>query len=111
MKVNKKKGTCVHNITEIFDLTLGSGIQANRFAEILDREIKKCKEIGFEVEIKMFEDTKDLDYSTIAKEIIRSGKDRNINGIILQLPLPLHLEPYKLQILNKIPKFKPQRFF
>lgn len=72
----------------------------------IKNKIKKCEEIGFEVEIKMFEDTKDLDYSTIAKEIIRSGKDRNINGIILQLPLPLHLEPYKLQILNKIPKFK-----
>ena len=46
MKVNKKKGTCVHDITDIFALTTDSGIHASMFVDMLGREVKKCKDKG-----------------------------------------------------------------
>ena len=46
MRVNKKNGTCVHDVTDVFNLTSDNGFPAGKFMELLNREIERCKEKG-----------------------------------------------------------------
>ena len=63
-------------------------------------KIKVCKYIGLESELKKFDEN--VKFETIIDEIEISNSDKNIHGIIVQLPIPLQLEPYKTDILSKV---------
>ena len=57
-------------------------------------KLKKCSEIGINGNlIKQSKDVKDQDISML---IDRLNKDKNVDGIILQLPIPIHLNDRKL---------------
>ena len=57
-------------------------------------KLKKCSEIGINGNlIKQSKDVKDQDISML---IDRLNKDKNVDGIILQLPIPIHLNSRKL---------------
>ena len=57
-------------------------------------KLKKCSEIGINGNlIKQSKDVKDQDISML---IDRLNKDKNVDGIILQLPIPSHLNDRKL---------------
>ena len=57
-------------------------------------KLKKCSEIGINGNlIKQSKDVKDQDISML---IDRLNKDENVDGIILQLPIPSHLNDRKL---------------
>ena len=60
----------------------------------VQNKLKKCSEIGINGNlIKQSKDVKDQDISML---IDRLNKDKNVDGIILQLPIPSHLNDRKL---------------
>ena len=60
----------------------------------VQNKLKKCSEIGINGNlIKQSKDVKDQDISML---IDRLNKDENVDGIILQLPIPSHLNDRKL---------------
>jgi 5,10-methylene-tetrahydrofolate dehydrogenase/methenyl tetrahydrofolate cyclohydrolase len=64
----------------------------------IKNKLKLCNSIGIEGELKLFKD--DVSKEVLLEEIENSNNDININGIIIQLPLPKHLE--KTEIVSKI---------
>ena len=60
----------------------------------VQNKLKKCSEIGINGNlIKQSKDVKDQDILIL---IERLNKDKNVDGIILQLPIPIHLNSRKL---------------
>lgn len=61
---------------------------------------KICLELG----IKSFEVSlpKDITKEELLSEIEKLNNDNDVNGILLQLPLPDHLKQYELEMLSKI---------
>jgi len=63
---------------------------------------KKAEEIGISVEVFNFKDN--VSFKTLGKEISKLAGDKNIHGIVVQLPLPEHLN--SSEILSLIPRDK-----
>lgn len=59
---------------------------------------KNCAEIGFESTLKRFPDT--ISEEELLKEIELLNDDDNIDGVLVQLPLPKHISDEK--VINKI---------
>lgn len=59
---------------------------------------KNCAEIGFESTLKRFPDT--ISEEELLKEIELLNNDDNIDGVLVQLPLPKHISDEK--VINKI---------
>jgi 5,10-methylene-tetrahydrofolate dehydrogenase/methenyl tetrahydrofolate cyclohydrolase len=64
----------------------------------IEKKIQLCKDIGIEGDLKSYPD--DVDKSELLEEIVISNKDQKVHGIIVQLPLPNHLD--KTEILSSI---------
>ena len=60
---------------------------------------KKCLEIGIDVEVFYFEDPKKTE---VLKKIKDLNKDKEFNGVMVQLPLPENLKPNTQEILDII---------
>ena len=67
----------------------------------VQNKLKKCSEIGINGNlIKQSKDVKDQDISIL---IDRLNKDKNVDGIILQLPIPAHLNDRKhIETINPL---------
>ena len=57
-------------------------------------KLKKCSEIG--INGNLIKQSKDVEDQDISMLIDRLNKDKNVDGIILQLPIPAHLNDRKL---------------
>ena len=66
------------------------------------KKVKKCIDLGIEVELKEYKE--DVTNEQIIKDIEKFNKDKNVNGIIVELPLYNHLEDD--MILNTIDENK-----
>lgn len=55
---------------------------------------RACALIGFESETLSFEET--ITEQALLKEIERLNKDKTVDGILVQLPLPAHLNPERI---------------
>ena len=60
---------------------------------------KKCLEIGIDVEVFYFEDPKKTE---VLKKIKDLNKDKEFNGVMVQLPLPENLKTDTQEILDTI---------
>ncbi|MGL4617291.1 MAG: dihydrofolate reductase [Mycoplasmoidaceae bacterium] len=67
----------------------------------INNKVKLAKEIGIKTKVKKF-DNVTTDY--LLKYIDKCNKDKSINGILVQLPLPKNIDANK--ILNKIDSLK-----
>ena len=65
---------------------------------------KKCQELGIEINVYQLDDISI--YFSIITLIDSLNKNKNIHGIMVQLPLPEHLKPYQRQIIDTIDPFK-----
>lgn len=63
-------------------------------------KIRCCSSIGWKSTYIQLNN--DVSLYELLSIIQLSNEDNEINGIIIQLPLPIQLEPYKLEILNTI---------
>lgn len=61
---------------------------------------KTCKEVGVEFESIILPN--DVSYECLYNTILNCNKDISVTGIILQLPIPKHLEPYKKILIDAI---------
>jgi methylenetetrahydrofolate dehydrogenase (NADP+) / methenyltetrahydrofolate cyclohydrolase len=52
-------------------------------------KVKTCHELGFESTLLRFES--DITEQALLREVMRLNDDKNINGILVQLPLPKHI--------------------
>lgn len=61
-------------------------------------KVKACEECGFESSLIRFESTDDapLPEETLLKEIERLNADPNVDGFIVQLPLPRHIDEQRV---------------
>lgn len=66
------------------------------------KKIRKCIDLKIEVELKEYDS--DVKEDTIIKDIEKFNKDKEVNGIIVELPLYNHLDDDK--ILNSISEEK-----
>ena len=64
----------------------------------IKKKIEACKNVGFE--IKIYNLDQNINYEYICKLISDLNNDNNVNGIIIQLPIPKHLN--EDEILSKI---------
>lgn len=67
-------------------------------------KLKTAEEVGIECEhIKL---PTEVGYDTVEKTIIKYGLDNDCTGLMIQLPLPKHLQKYQQQLLDCISFFK-----
>lgn len=57
-------------------------------------KVKACKECGFKSTLLRFEDT--ITQQELLKEVDRLNNDADVDGFILQLPLPAHIDEQKV---------------
>lgn len=70
----------------------------------VSNKIKQCENLGWKCEWKQL--NSNINIEELELEIVKSNNNTSINGIIIQLPLPIHLEPYKLKILSIVNPLK-----
>ena len=66
----------------------------------VENKIKKCRAIGMASELKIFPET--IKKEELLEEIEKSNSDKDVHGIIIQLPLPDNLVPNRTEILSKV---------
>lgn len=67
----------------------------------INNKISKAKEIGIDTELIQFEDS--INTSDLVREIKKLNEDKKTSGIIVQLPLPAHINKYEiLSAINPI---------
>ncbi len=59
----------------------------------VNSKMKRCEEIGFEAKLCTFDDT--ISQQDLQNEIVRAAENKNVNGIMVQLPLPKHIDENK----------------
>lgn len=78
----------------------------------VNSKIKGCSELGFESFAHFLpEDTKEEELLNVIEEL---NKDENVNGILVQLPLPKHIDEKKvidkISLEKDVDGFKPENF-
>ena len=68
----------------------------------VNAKVKACEEIGFESTLIRFEES--VTEETLLNKVIALNEDNEIDGFILQLPLPAHID--ELKITQAIDPFK-----
>ncbi len=63
-------------------------------------KVKTCESVGIDCEVLEF--PSDISYKELESNILSHSLDDNVDGVILQLPLPDHLKPYQNQLINTI---------
>lgn len=96
-------------LTTLVKTLTGKGLRAPHLAAVLvghdggsetyvAAKVKDCEEIGFGSTLKRFPST--IQETELLEEIQRLNDDPEIDGIIVQLPLPKHISPEK--VINTI---------
>ena len=68
----------------------------------IKKKMEACERVGIKIKLEKFNDK--IEESFLLEEIERNNKDKNVNGIIVQLPLPKNLNEER--ILNAIDYYK-----
>ena len=65
----------------------------------VSNKIRKCEEVG--IESKIIHLQEDVEQESVEKIILDLNKDENVTGVLLQLPIPKHLdEDYLTNLIN-----------
>ncbi|MDD3000744.1 MAG: bifunctional 5,10-methylenetetrahydrofolate dehydrogenase/5,10-methenyltetrahydrofolate cyclohydrolase [Candidatus Riflebacteria bacterium] len=78
---------------------VGDNVFSKRY---VDLKMKACQEVGFEVEIINF--SANVSEDALLETIVKLNSDSDVNGILVQMPLPEHINEYKIK--NAIDKDK-----
>ena len=96
---NKWKNECRGTHARLAIVQVGDNPASNAY---IKGKIRDCEEVGFSFSLHRFsEDVTEEDLETC---IARLNSDVNVNGIIVQLPLPVHLNADKIVNLVAIEK-------
>ena len=64
----------------------------------VNAKVKACEEVGFKSTLLHYDDISELD---LLKKIEEINNDKNIDGLIVQLPLPKHIDENKITLAVK----------
>ena len=64
----------------------------------VNAKVKACEEVGFKSTLLHYDDISELD---LLKKIDEINNDKNIDGLIVQLPLPKHIDENKITLAVK----------
>ena len=64
----------------------------------VNAKVKACEEVGFKSTLLQYDDISELD---LLKKIEEINNDKNIDGLIVQLPLPKHIDENKITLAVK----------
>lgn len=67
-------------------------------------KVKTAESVGIEAEVIKCDTL--IDYETLKDTILSVSRDNSVTGVILQLPLPDHLQKYERELLDCIPPDK-----
>ena len=98
---NKLAATLRQQIKEKVVSVVAAGHKAPGLAVILvgsdpasevyvGKKVKACEEVGFQSQMIRFEAT--ISQNELLREVARLNEDDSVNGILVQLPLPSHLD-------------------
>ena len=68
----------------------------------VNAKVKACEEVGFKSTLLHYDDISELD---LLKKIEEINNDKNIDGLIVQLPLPKHIDENKITLAVKPDKY------
>ena len=83
-------------LPKVIDIIIGNDFSSLMYSKM---KKKKIEELGFIFELKHFDK---IDIKNLLSFIEKCNKDNNINGIMIQLPLPNNLKKYERLILDSI---------
>ena len=64
----------------------------------VNAKVKACEEVGFKSTLLQYDDISEID---LLKKIEEINNDKNIDGLIVQLPLPKHIDENKITLAVK----------
>lgn len=76
-------------------ILIGDNPESRKYVEL---KKKTCLKIGVDFNLREYD--KNVTEKEIIEELVKLNNDKSIHGIIIQLPLPKHLD--EVNILNKI---------
>lgn len=82
-------------------IQVGDDPASNRYVK---GKLKDCEEVGIRTEL--YKLPEDIDNNTLRNKIINLNMNENVDGIILQLPLPDHLKKYENELTDLIDRNK-----
>lgn len=72
----------------------------------IENKIKTCKEVGIECEVLRVKNDEECTFENIREILSLLAKNKKVAGIMLQLPLPKHLQTHQQELLDTIPFYK-----
>ncbi len=84
-----------HTRPKLAIILVGDDVASNLYVQ---NKIKAAKKVGINADLRRFND--DISQSKLLKEIDAINKDQEISGLIVQMPLPAHID--KSAIIKKI---------
>ena len=88
VEILKSKYNTIPNVTTI---KIGNDPSSNLYLRLRD---KACDEVG--IKPNRFEFPETVSEKEVLDSITKLNNDKNVHGILIQLPLPLHISPDKL---------------
>ncbi len=80
---------------KLVDIVIGNDPVTESYVNI---KAKRAEEVGIEFEVKKFDES--VEEPTLLSAIEETQKEKNLCGLIIQLPIPAHLDKYK--VINAI---------
>lgn len=99
IKELKERLEMVDKIPKLAIIQVEGDPASNKYVQ---NKIKRCTEVGIPVELYFFES--DVESHALEEKIAELNSDENVTGILLQLPLPKHLDSDFL--INQICPYK-----
>ena len=104
VKERKAQGKKIPHLVAILVGNVGASLS------YVNAKVKACEEIGFESTLIRFEES--VTEETLINKVIALNEDNNIDGFIVQLPLPAHIDELKItqaiDPLKDVDGFHPQ---
>jgi methylenetetrahydrofolate dehydrogenase (NADP+)/methenyltetrahydrofolate cyclohydrolase len=99
IKELKERVAKADRVPKLAIIQVGDNPASNKY---VGNKIKRCHEVGIDVEHISY--TEDVDHMTMVTKIYQLNNDDSVTGILVQLPLPEHLDTKYL--LNQICPYK-----
>jgi methylenetetrahydrofolate dehydrogenase (NADP+)/methenyltetrahydrofolate cyclohydrolase len=104
VKERKAQGKKIPHLVAILVGNVGASLS------YVNAKVKACEEIGFESTLIRFEES--VTEETLINKVIALNEDNDIDGFIVQLPLPAHIDELKItqaiDPLKDVDGFHPQ---
>jgi methylenetetrahydrofolate dehydrogenase (NADP+)/methenyltetrahydrofolate cyclohydrolase len=90
-----------HGVTPFLAIVqVGANAASERY---IRKKIEACERLGMKAELYTFPE--EIEAETLRDEVARLSGRREVNGVLVQLPLPAHVEEHDTEAINKFDIF------